>query len=371
MVIEVGKLVLKKHISVKLVTLIMFLFWQGDGFAEIYKYKDERGRWQYTDKPPEGSKIKHAENYRSNYNKISDYKKKLWEKYKPKSPVESATLAVVTIKTSMGTGSGFFVSDDCYLITNKHVVRPTSTKNWQQLDEELKQEKTDIKEAKKYIADETERLKIEKRKLSEFRSYVDGLRPSGYKNDEKADYEFRLKEYNRDVKDLKEKIISTKDQEKDYRKRNSDFSMDSSIANISKSFKVILKDDTKLQASLIQLAKNEDLALLKIDRCKSPFLVLDQTIQPYQGMDIFAIGSPLGLKDHVTAGVITNVTDDGINSDAKILPGNSGGPLINPNGEVIGVNTLKVSVDNPNTVGFGVAVPVGVVLQEFGKYIKK
>lgn len=366
-------MILKPHTIVSLAILILLLFWQSEGIAEIYKYKDENGRWQFTDKPLENNKGAQVITYQSNKGKangLSDYQKSLNEKYKPQTSVESATLAVVTIKSLMGSGSGFFVSDDCYLITNKHVVRPTITKKWKQSEEELKDDKSDINEAKRYIADETERLEINKRKLAEHRDYIDGLLPGGYKNNEEAEYQFRLKRHNREKKELEEKILKTKNNERNFKKRDSSLSMDSSIANVTKSFKIIFKDNTKTRAKLIKLAKNEDLALLKIDRCKAPFLSLNQTIQPFQGMDIFAVGSPLGLKDHVTAGIITHIGDSGINTDAQILPGNSGGPLITTKGEVIGVNTLKVSRDNPNSEGFGVAIPAKVILQKFGSYIQ-
>ena len=357
----------------RLAALILLQCWFGTVAAEIYKYQDESGRWHFSDQPPGEKKGKYTaayQNSRSGSGNGTDFDKALKEKYNPKNPVESATLAVVTVKTNIGTGSGFFVSDDCYLVTNKHVVRPTTTKSWKSSEEELKNEKNEIKEAKKYISEEKERLEIEKRRLIQQRSYIDGLRPGGYKNNEEADYKYKLKTYNQDREKLEATIEETRSQERDFEKRHSEFSIDSSIANVSKSFKIVLKDNSSLQAKLVQIAANQDLALLKVDSCKSPFLVMSQAIQPYQGMNIYAVGSPLGLKDHVTAGVITNFTSDGINTDAQILPGNSGGPLITQNGEVIGVNTLKVSADNPNSEGFGVAIPVNKVFQEFGGYIK-
>lgn len=360
--------------AAKLSVLITILFWHGMASAEIYKYQDEFGRWHFSDQPPGEKKGKYTATYHNNSSGSgngADFDKSLKEKYKPKNSIELATLAVVTVKTNIGTGSGFFVSDDCYLITNKHVVRPTTTKSWKTSEEEFKNENNEIKEAKKYISEEQERLEIEKRRLVQHRSYIDGLRPGGYKNNEKIDYEYKLKSYNQDVQKLEDTIQKTKIQEREYQKRHSEFSIDSSIANVTKSFKIVLKDNSSVQAKLVQIANDADLALLKVDGCKSPYLVMDKTIQPYQGMNIYAVGSPLGLKDHVTAGVVTNFRSDAINTDAQILPGNSGGPLIIQTGEVIGVNTLKVSADNPNAEGFGVAIPVSKVVQEFGRYIKQ
>ena len=81
-------------------------------------------------------------------------------------------------------------------------------------------------------------------------------------------------------------------------------------------------------------------------------------------MPVFAVGSPLGLADNMTAGVVTRVRGDHIMTDAKILPGNSGGPLITETGKVIGINTLKLA-RNANAEGFGLAIPVGVASAQF------
>lgn len=351
----------------------MLLFWQGEAISEIYKYKDENGQWKFTDKPPEQNKEKHTITYSAKNKKskkLSDHQKSLLERYKPQSPIESATLAVVTVETSMGTGSGFFISDECYLLTNKHVVRPTSTKDWEKTKEELAEEKVKLKEIKQLISEEKERLAIEKKNLDEHQKHIDRLGPGTLKNDKEAEYQFYLKRYNKDIEILDEKTRSARKKENKYNEKRYSFSVNSSLATLSRSFKITLKDNTKAQAKLIKLAKDADLALLKIDNCKSPFLILDKSIRPYQGMNIFAIGSPLGLKDHVTAGIVTNVTDGDINTDAQVLPGNSGGPLITPKGKVIGVNTLKVSAENSHSEGFGIAIPVKVIMQNFGHYIQ-
>lgn len=364
-------MILKRIISINLLTLMLFSFWNGNVIADIYKYQDKYGRWQFTDKPVGDKKNVSSVHYKSNNGEaLSDYVKSLNEKYKPDAPVETATLAVVTVKSKLGSGSGFFISDDCYLITNKHVVRPTKTKSWKKSEKDIKNNKKNIKEANEEIREEKVRLKINKRKMKDYRVYIDGLGPGLEKNNEEKEYKYYLRKYKRDIKNLDETIINTKKQERKLREKSNHFSLDSSIANVANSFSIILKDDTKTRARLIKLAKDEDLALLKIDQCKAPFLALNKSTQPHQGMNIFAIGSPLGLKDHVTSGIVTNIGKDGINTDAQLLPGNSGGPLITQNGDVIGVNTLKVTSGDANSEGFGVAIPIKIVLTEFGKYIK-
>jgi serine protease Do len=88
----------------------------------------------------------------------------------------------------------------------------------------------------------------------------------------------------------------------------------------------------------------------------------------HQGETVFAFGSPQGLRNSVTHGIISAVarqTDPDspmvyIQTDAPINPGNSGGPLVNVNGEVIGVNTFILS-QSGGAEGLGFAIPCGVV----------
>lgn len=87
-----------------------------------------------------------------------------------------------------------------------------------------------------------------------------------------------------------------------------------------------------------------------------------------QGAAVFAVGSPLGMRDSVTSGIVTRRTKDYLVTDARILPGNSGGPLMNSEGEVVGVNTLKFA-QTAMAEGFGMAIPLSVVRTAFGKYM--
>ena len=132
-------------------------------------------------------------------------------------------------------------------------------------------------------------------------------------------------------------------------------------------------------ARVIGVAKEIDLALLKVDAGKLPALSLAPYRSLHQGEIVFAFGSPEGLRNTVTMGVVSAVarqTDPDsplvyIQTDAPINPGNSGGPLVNVNGEVVGVSTFILSQSGGNE-GLGFAIPSGVVnvayqqLRKFG-----
>ena len=86
-------------------------------------------------------------------------------------------------------------------------------------------------------------------------------------------------------------------------------------------------------------------------------------------MRVFALGNPLGMKHVMTAGVVSQLRQEYVVTDAKILPGNSGGPLVTGEGEVAGVNSQRRS-QVVGGEGFGVAISMNIVFTEFGRYIQ-
>src|SRR5229473_2047012 len=106
-----------------------------------------------------------------------------------------------------------------------------------------------------------------------------------------------------------------------------------------------------LEARLLGVHKESDLALLKIDEKDLAMLPLLTQQRPRVGQLVFAIGSPEGLQNSVTMGVISAIFRQPdptkamayIQTDAPINPGNSGGPLVDMNGSVVGINTFILS----------------------------
>ena len=129
------------------------------------------------------------------------------------------------------------------------------------------------------------------------------------------------------------------------------------------SIKVVLKDKREFDAKVVGRDPQTDLALIKIDAKKSlPAVRLGSSDKLQVGEWVAAIGSPFGLEQTVTAGIVSakgrvigsGPYDDFIQTDASINPGNSGGPLINMNGEVVGINTAIIAGGQ----GIGFAIPI-------------
>ncbi|MDM3872025.1 trypsin-like peptidase domain-containing protein [Porticoccus sp. W117] len=343
--------------------------------AQIYKYKDKNGRWVYTDKKPSEDKNadtigeeKTSGGNTDNGPKV-DLKQQLESKYPASSAELKASLAVVTVRTKSGFGSGFFVTDNGYLITNKHVVRPNKFGQLQQQDKQLENEAQNLRRRKSWLKEEKSRIASNEGRLREMKKSVES--PGLYRNPvTREEYEAHKANHEQRKKDYKQQLRETQQQERDFKKRQRSFALTSSATAIAKRFTLILKDGQEINASLVKISKEHDLALLKVSGYHTPFLTPANYPLPSQSQPVFAIGSPKGVTDSITAGKVMSIRKNRIMVDAKILSGNSGGPLIDDNGYLLGVNTWRIndsrfSGDN----GFGVAIPIKVIMQEFGQLI--
>jgi serine protease Do len=123
-----------------------------------------------------------------------------------------------------------------------------------------------------------------------------------------------------------------------------------------------------LNARVVGVSKTIDLAVLKVEAAGLPTLPLARYDRLHKGQIVLAFGSPEGLENSVTFGVVSSVLrqpdpDDPmvyIQTDAAINPGNSGGPLVDADGNVVGINTFIYTKSGGNE-GIGFAIPSGIV----------
>lgn len=138
-------------------------------------------------------------------------------------------------------------------------------------------------------------------------------------------------------------------------------------------WQVTLSDQSSWNAVLVGVAPDKELAVLKIDAPRDRLVPIDvgRSADLQVGQRVFAIGNPFGLDQTLTTGIISGlgreikantgrVIDGVIQTDAAINPGNSGGPLLDRNGNLIGVNTAIYSPSGASA-GVGFAIPVDSV----------
>jgi len=133
-----------------------------------------------------------------------------------------------------------------------------------------------------------------------------------------------------------------------------------------------------LEAKLVLADRDTDLAFLKVEATGLPTLELSDSDELRQGQLVLAFGSPLGLDNSVSMGVVSSVARQldpdsptiYVQTDAAINPGNSGGPLVNTDGHVVGVNTLILTQSGGNE-GIGLAIPSNVIRSVYNQVRKE
>ena len=135
---------------------------------------------------------------------------------------------------------------------------------------------------------------------------------------------------------------------------------------------------TTMDARVLGVHAETDLALLKIEASGLPALPFGRYQDVRQGQLVFAFGSPEGLANSVTSGVVSSIARQAdpdrpmvyIQTDAPINPGNSGGPLVDVDGKVVGINTYILTEGGGNE-GIGFAIPSSVVRRIYGQLRKQ
>jgi S1-C subfamily serine protease len=147
------------------------------------------------------------------------------------------------------------------------------------------------------------------------------------------------------------------------------------VVQNAQAISVTLGDRTNYQAKFIGADERNDIALVKIDpkEKKLPVLTMGDSEGLLVGQRVLAIGNPFGFQSTLTTGVVsalgrtvqtgqTTVIDGAIQTDAAINQGNSGGPLLNSHGEVIGINSA-IYTPSGTTAGIGFAIPISTARQ--------
>lgn len=148
-------------------------------------------------------------------------------------------------------------------------------------------------------------------------------------------------------------------------------------SSLAEKIEVQTKDGNSYPARVVGVDRETDLAVLKINADEPlPFLKVGDSTKMKAGDWVLAIGSPFGFEQTLTAGIIsatkrvipTGTFGDYIQTDAAINPGNSGGPLVNMNGEVIGINTF-ISTTSGSFAGIGFAIPSETFVTSYNQLV--
>src|SRR5271170_1593976 len=151
------------------------------------------------------------------------------------------------------------------------------------------------------------------------------------------------------------------------------------VAENATRIEVITKDNRRLTAKLIGIDTDTDIAVLQIPAVNLTAVPMGDSDRLQVGDFVIAIGNPFGLGQTVTSGIVSALGrsglgiegyEDFIQTDASINPGNSGGPLVNLQGQCVGINTAILAPGGGN-IGIGFAVPINMarkVMEQLVRY---
>lgn len=347
--------------------------------ADIYTYTDEDGTIHIVDNPrhlPKGIKPTVIKDEKSR--RVTNLQAEISKKYPPNNKIEEARNTTVKVETPIGHGSGFFITDDGYILSNKHVVKGPG-KEIKKREHDLEIRYAALRRLNEWLNNTEKILEQQKAELTISRAEIESgpqVRDKKYSVMltnyalKKGQYERNLDKYNKE-KRYYEKI------KRDVDKISSELE-DMKSVKYKKAFKIFLIDGTEIYAYLEELSDSYDLALLKLDgNYKTPFIEPGNVNQMTLGVPVYAIGYPLNLGSSATSGTFSGMKEQiipnkdnnmFIQTNAQINAGNSGGPLITQNGKAIGINTWKWVAAGVEGIGF--AIPIDIAFKEFKDYLK-
>jgi S1-C subfamily serine protease len=255
--------------------------------------------------------------------------------------LDQARKATVSIETPWGSGSGFFIRPN-FIVTNRHVV---------EMDQDTLQEFRDTIDTRRKL------IELEQQKLRE----LEGQRQDVTDDISRQQLDIIIEEVEKNLDEILPQL-------------EDDLSRLESMERSLEPYEIIIVVDSgeEFRATEMVFGTHNDLALLGIDIIDAVTLPsAEQLYDLHQGDAVYVIGSPMGLRQTVTAGIFSGFREDTqtgamyLQTDAPINPGNSGGPLIDVDGTVYGINTIIYK----NTEGIGFAIPITAVFEEFGDYL--
>mgnify|MGYP000991516022 CR=1 FL=1 len=349
----------RRYARSTLAAVMLGLIWLAAAAAAdgIYQYRRSDGVWVFTDNPnelPPEARREVAKRFENRSAQVRDLAAQL-ARQNPRNPIEAAVLGTVAVKSGKGMGSGFFVTEDGFLITNRHVVR-TPAQVREARTERI--ERIDTQAETFYT-----RLEAEQQRLDAALAELEGLR----RRMRSADYAQNRGSLDRWQQDLDRRRREIQDQHETLRRRQTEAEARDRITDLERVFDVLLADNTALRAFLVAEDERWDLALLKVDGYRVPRLTPAAPGQTATGEPVYAVGNPAALRNSVSKGVLSGYEGGWIKTDAKIYPGNSGGPLVDAAGRVLGINTFKELTERFEGLGF--AVPIQTAYQVFGRHL--
>jgi serine protease Do len=330
--------------------------------GDILRYQDADGLWQFTDRPREGAvPIPRPESAPAQVRDLAAQLAK-WRGGGPE-PDPDPALAVVSVLTSLAEGAGFFCSPDGYVLTTRHVVRPVGSDVWQHGQEAIDRAKGDLEELEGQLQEWRSRL----RRIDAQLASIDEDDAAPAVQARGGDVEMLRGRRSQVARRVAELERLARDSRRRTRSDRVTFDIKGASATLAASVEVRLADQTRLRARVVAVSDAYDLALLKLDGYRTPSLSAGPEVELAPGQSVFALGYPDDAAVGAAAGLVLRATPEEVVTSVQLVPGYSGGPLLDASAQVVGVSALKRvgAEDGVYAEGQGIAIPIAVAQREF------
>ncbi|MBR9980844.1 MAG: trypsin-like peptidase domain-containing protein [Desulfatitalea sp.] len=335
----------------------------------VYRYQKD-GVWHFTDTPPADApgEIRNITPEGPAPAPPGAGNPLLAIDYPTRNPIEQATAATVAVKSTLGAGSGFFVTHEGHILTNKHVVRTTESQA-AKTEAQFQAAEKQIDHLEQRFDEEQQRLRTARQRLEAQQSAAKAEPHPQRRNAYQQDYEANRGNYQSWHADFQRRRDIFENEKRRFRDSRQDYRYSASLADLAQRFTITLADGTTQYARLLAVSASHDLALLKLDGYQTPALRPAPYRRTAQGDPVYAIGNPANLQNSVTSGILSGVQQGFLQTNAQIYPGNSGGPLVTAEGQVLGINTFKALTHKFEGLGF--AIPIETALEAFSDHLPK
>jgi len=346
-------------------------FWGLSAWAEILGYQDASGLWHFTDRPTQGAV--RIESY--GQAEVRDLAAQLAAWRGPTSGSETSgseqelepALAVVSVRTPVAEGAGFFCSQDGYILTTRHLVRPVGSDAWQQGQAAIDQAQGGLDELEGQAREWRSRLARIDAQLGRLQASGDERAARAAHLPAEADAESVREKRAQVAQRVQELERLVRERRRQTRSDRVAFDVKSASATLAASVEIRLADQTPLRARVVAVSQAEDLALLKLDGYRTPALRCGAEVSLTPGQAVFALGHPDDSSVGVAPGMVLSASAEELVTSAQLVPGYSGGPMLDGSGRVVGVSALKrVAADEQvYAEGLGIAIPIASARREF------
>ena len=358
-------------IFARLCIVVLFIFSGSSADAKIYKYQDEQGHWHFTDTPvgdiPEDTPDQRPS---ADLSEIRDIESQMINAYDPQTPIDQAAIAVVAIHTGSKYRTGFFITDNGYLITHRDSLKSETVKSNVEMDpNKIEENRRTLKQAKRWLANQEANLKTAEEQLQQLKFQAENETEPVLREQKQQDYE----KTRFDVARKKGFLVKKRNQymrlEQNVEASRNAMAGGDTEAEYEETIRVELKGFSSYPARLVATSMRYNLALLKIDNCKSPIIEMLERDAVQKGMPVTVIGNP--HKHEITrhTGTVVNFAGDFIKSSAFSSSYDSGGPLLTEDGRWIGVVFHRAPIGDRGDLQSGYALSADALMKEFEVYI--